>query len=142
MEAVKYRQDFIRKKLDCLKGREMAKGQGGSENNIIKGLVVAVLLVTLICLVGTFAEENADTDAKINQPASMVTAAGTKEKPQIVNGFVPERHHGLPPPKEEAFFLSWDFVNALFAIILLVEFIVFPFLFWLWFGHHRHTENK
>ena len=36
--------------------------------------------------------------------------------------------------QEEPVFLSWDFINGLFAAILVLEFVVFPFLFWLWFG--------
>lgn len=30
--------------------------------------------------------------------------------------------------------LTWDLINGLFLVIIIVEFIVFPFLFWLWFS--------
>ncbi|MCR5756584.1 MAG: hypothetical protein K6F95_01580 [Selenomonas sp.] len=108
--------------------------------SIMPLFMVAALLLTLTCLAGIFSEDGSDTVR--NAPPAVATAAGALEKPQIVGGFVPERHHGLPEPRQEAFFLSWDFINGLFVLILLMEFIIFPFLFWLWFGKHDHTENK
>ena len=30
--------------------------------------------------------------------------------------------------------LTWDLINGLFLVIIIVEFIVFPFLFRLWFS--------
>ena len=117
----------------------MDSRQGARDNKIMTLLIVAVLSLTLTCLAGIFVEEVPDKDSA---PVPVATAAGTKEEPQIVSGFVPNRLHMPPEPRQEAFFLSWDFINGLFAIILLVEFIVFPILFWLWFGKDKHTESK
>lgn len=33
--------------------------------------------------------------------------------------------------------LTWDLINGLFFVIIIVEFIVFPFLFWLWFSKSK-----
>jgi len=118
----------------------MNSQQRGKGKKIMTLLMVAALLLTLTCLAGIFVEEGADTGR--NVPAAVVTAAGVKEQPQIIGGFVPERHHGPPEPRQEAFFLSWDFINGVFAVILLMEFIIFPILFWLWFGKDKHTEHK
>lgn len=41
--------------------------------------------------------------------------------------------HLCPEDKDEPLILSWDFINGLFAVILVLEFIVFPILFWVWF---------
>jgi hypothetical protein len=117
----------------------MVSLQVGMDKRIKTLGVVAVLLLTLTCLVGLFVEDTADEKPTV---VAVVTAAGGKEQPQIVGGFVPERHQGPPPPRQESFFLSWDFINGLFAIILVVEFAVFPFLFWLWFGKDKRTESK
>lgn len=117
----------------------MDSRQGARDNKIMTFLIVAVLSLTLTCLAGIFVEEVPDKDSA---QVPVATAAGTKEEPQIVSGFVPNRLHMPLEPKQESFFLSWDFINGLFAIILLVEFIVFPFLFWLWFGKDKHTESK
>ena len=108
----------------------MVSRQGGRDKWIITFCIAAVLLLTLTCLAGLFVEDTADEKPVV---VSVVTAAGVKEQPQIVGGFVPERRQGPPPLSQESFFLSWDFINGLFAIILVVEFVVFPFLFWLWF---------
>lgn len=117
----------------------MVKRQGAKDKKIMTICIVAALWLTLTCLVGIFVEEVTYIDSG---KAAMVTAAGSKEQPQIVSGFVPDRHYGPPPPQQESFFLSWNFINGLFAIILVVEFIVFPILFWLWFGHEKNTESK
>ena len=117
----------------------MDSRQGARDKKIVTFFIVAALLLTLGCLVGIFVEEVSD---KGSAPVPVVTAAGSKEQPQIVSGFVPDRHQGPPPPRQEAFFLSWDFINGLFALILLAEFVVFPLLFWLWFGKDKHTESK
>lgn len=114
---------------------------GGWEKRIMAMFIAAALLLTLVCLAGIFVEEVSDKGSG-QRPVPVVTAAGIEEQPHIVSGFVPERHQGPPPPKQESFFLSWDFINGLFAVILLMEFVVFPFLFWLWFGKGRHTESK
>ena len=117
----------------------MMSQQGSLEKGIATLCIAAVLLLTLTCLAGLFVE---DTVGEKNPVVSMVTAAGVKEQPQIVGGYVPEHHQGPPPPRQESIFLSWDFINGLFAIILVVEFVVFPFLFWLWFGKDKRTESK
>ena len=41
--------------------------------------------------------------------------------------------HPCPEDEKEPLILSWDFINGLFAVILVLEFIVFPILFWVWF---------
>ena len=117
----------------------MVSQQGSLEKGIATLCIAAVLLLTLTCLAGLFVE---DTAGEKNPVVSMVTAAGVKEQPQIVGGYIPERHQGPPPPRPESFFLSWDFINGLFAIILVVEFVIFPILFWLWFGKDKRTESK
>ena len=117
----------------------MVSQQGSMEKGIATLCIATVLLLTLTCLVGLFVEDTADEKPTV---VAVVTAAGGKEQPQIVGGFVPERHQGPPPLRQESFFLSWDFINGLFAIILVVEFVVFPFLFWLWFGKDKRTESK
>ncbi len=117
----------------------MVSRQGARDKKIMMFCIVTALFLTLTCLVGLFVEEVTHDDCG-NVP--VVTAAGIKEEPQIISGFVPDRHHGPPPARQESFFLSWDFINGLFAIILLAEFIVFPILFWLWFGQDKHIEKK
>ena len=71
----------------------MDSRQGARDNKIMTLLIVAVLSLTLTCLAGIFVEEVPDKDSA---PVPVATAAGTKEEPQIVSGFVPNRLH-LPP---------------------------------------------
>lgn len=59
--------------------------------------------------------------------------------PRIVDGSLAEGErppHPGPGPEDEnePLILSWDFINGLFAAILVLEFIIFPILFWVWFG--------
>ena len=61
--------------------------------------------------------------------------------PRIVNDSLVEGerppHQGHGPgveEEDEPLILSWDFINGLFAAILVLEFIIFPILFWVWFG--------
>lgn len=68
------------------------------------------------------------------------TAATPYEGPRVVGGFVPgatavpEEKPGDGDKGNEPIFLSWEFINGLFAIIIVLEFVIFPILFWLWFG--------
>ncbi len=67
------------------------------------------------------------------------TAAAPYDGPRIVGGFVPGATT-VPAEKSgdgkgnEPIFLSWEFINGLFAVIIVLEFVIFPILFWLWFG--------
>lgn len=102
-------------------------------------IVVAALLWTVICLVGVFVEEASDRGRGETVP--YMVASDMQEQPRIVSGFVPDRHLG-PPPNQEEEVLSWDLINGLFAVIIFLELVVFPLLFWLWFGKEQHTESK
>lgn len=105
-------------------------------------LAVLVLLLVSFCLFGIIYEPAGGE--YLDQPATVVTAAengSDADGPKIVGGFVPERHSGPPPMQESPAFLSWNFINALFVIIILCEIIVFPLLFWLWFGRQQHLED-
>ena len=50
----------------------------------------------------------------------------------VADGIQPLRPCSDEP--EESVLLSWDFINGLFVVILVLEFVVFPVLFWIWFG--------
>ena len=39
-----------------------------------------------------------------------------------------------PAASQDPVFLRWDFINGLFLGILVLEFVIFPILFWMWFG--------
>ena len=39
-------------------------------------------------------------------------------------------------------FLTWDLINGLFLVIIVVEFFVFPFLFWLWFSKSKNNSVR
>ena len=81
----------------------------------------------------------------MDESPAIVTAADKgidNDGPRIVGGFVPERHPGPPPAKEASFWLSWNFINGLFVIIILFEIIVFPLLFWLWFGSRQQMGES
>lgn len=68
-----------------------------------------------------------------------VTAAASYDGPRIVGGVVPgetvraEEKSG-EDKGNDPIFLSWDFINGLFAIIIVLEFVIFPILFWMWFS--------
>lgn len=69
---------------------------------------------------------------------------GTIPPPELVSGGPDPSLHPPRPPREddsEPFFFSWEFINALFAIILIVEFVVFPVLFKMWF-FSKNSEVK
>ncbi len=105
-------------------------------------LAVLVLLLVSFCLFGIIYEP---VDGEyIDRPATVVTAADSgsdADGPKIVGGFVPARYSGPPPMQDSPAFLSWNFINALFIIIILCEIIVFPLFFWLWFGRQQHLEE-
>ena len=77
-------------------------------------------------------------DTEINELGNSFRAAGAIEPPPPP----PPAKHKFNPVIE--FLLDWDFINALFIVIMVVEFVVFPGLFWLWFGpgSSNHTETK
>jgi len=109
---------------------------------VVTFLTMLVLLLVSCCLFGIIYEP--DGGEYIDRPAPVVTAADSgsnADGPKIVGGFVPERHLGPPPIQESPVFLSWNFINGLFVIIILCEIIVFPLLFWLWFGRQQHLEE-
>lgn len=57
--------------------------------------------------------------------------------PRILNNPVGDGIQPLRPcsdEPEESVLLSWDFINGLFVVILVLGFVVFPVLFWIWFG--------
>lgn len=65
--------------------------------------------------------------------------------PELVSGGPdPSLHPPMPPSDDdsEPFFFSWEFINALFAIILIVEFVVFPVLFKMWFFSKSSEVNE
>ena len=115
------------------------KGRSRGDKNLT-WLAVAVLAMVLLCMANLFSDVGKD-DEPIPQPPPIATAAdNTEEGPRIVGGFVPE-HHGPPALQwSETVFLSWEFINGLFALILLFEFIVVPFLMWLWFGKKKEPS--
>lgn len=115
----------------------------GRKNKKMTLAVAAALLLTVTCLLGIFVDE-----ASVEEPrggaVSYVNAASTelKEEPRVVGGFVPHRRLGPPPQKQDEEILSWNLINGLFAVIIFLEMVVFPVLFWLWFGKKNHTESK
>ncbi|BAL83294.1 hypothetical protein SELR_15860 [Selenomonas ruminantium subsp. lactilytica TAM6421] len=115
--------------------------QSKGEKSVIV-LAVLVLMLVSFCLFGIICEPDSGYE---EEKPNIVTAADNgsdTEGPRIVGGFVPERHMGPPQPKEAPLFLSWDFINGLFVVIILFEIIVFPLLFWLWFGKQQHMEEQ
>ncbi|MCR5438069.1 MAG: hypothetical protein K6F01_01220 [Selenomonas sp.] len=78
-----------------------------------------------------------------------VTAAASYDGPRIVGGVVPgetvraEEKSG-EDKGNDPIFLSWEFINGLFAIIIVLEFVIFPILFWMWFspGSCELDENE
>lgn len=72
------------------------------------------------------------------------TAAGQNDSPRIIGGMVPSLPRRPGPPKDPPapFFLEWDFINGLFLVVLVLEFLIFPVLFWLWFGPEKKEEDS
>ena len=103
-------------------------------------IAVMALLLTVTCLFLVLGAQ--ESSQHVEQPA-VVTAAGDGDGPRIVGGFVPERRFG-PPVTNNEFrnFLSWDIINGLFALIFALEFLIFPVLFWLWFGKQETVEQS
>lgn len=118
-------------------------GPQGRKNKKMAWIVAAALLLTVTCLAGIFVDE-ISVEEQRGEAVSYVHAAttGFKEEPRVVGGFVPHRHLGPPPQRPEEEILSWDLINGLFAVIIFLELVVFPLLFWLWFGKDQHTESK
>ena len=121
--------------------QQMHDSQGKGEKTVIV-LAMLVLMLVSFCLFGIIYEPDG---GYVEDPPNVVTAADSgsdAEGPRVVGGFVPERHMGPPPPQEAPLFMSWDFINGLFVIIILFEIIVFPLLFWLWFGKQQHIVEQ
>ena len=121
--------------------QRMSSGYSNGEKYLTL-LVILVLLFVSFCLLGVICES---TDDYYIEAPPVVTAAnnGTAgDGPRIIGGFVPERHYGIPPERDSSVFLSWDFINALFAIIIVFELVVFPLLFWLWFSKPQQLEEQ
>ena len=118
-------------------------GPRGRKNKRMTLAVVAALLLTVTCLVGIFVDETSVVEPQ-GAVVSYVNAAGSegKDEPRVVGGFVPNRRLGPPPQKPDEEILSWDLINGLFAVIIFLELVVFPLLFWLWFGKEQHTNPK
>ena len=97
--------------------------------------------MALFCLVNIFSDNEADYNELPPPPPAVAVAADSDgEGPRIVGGFVPERHNPPEIHKNETVFLSWEFINSLFALILVFEFIVMPILMWLWFGKKKEPS--
>lgn len=110
-----------------------------------KSLTLLAMLVLLLVSVCLFCIIYEPAGEYLDDPPPVVTASNygsSEDGPKIVGGFVPERRMGPPPDREAPLFLSWDFINALFAIIIAFEVVVFPLLFWLWFGRQQHVEES
>lgn len=97
-------------------------------------MALFVLFLTVSCLVWTMWAQ--DSSYQVEEPA-VVVAADNGNGPKVVGGFVPKRFQGPPAVKWEGSILSWDFINGLFALIFALEFLIFPVLFWLWFGKEK-----
>ena len=98
-------------------------------------LAVFVLFLTVSCLIWTMWAQ--DSSYQEEQPVAVVAAADSGSGPRVVGGFVPEKFHGPPAVRWEGNLLSWEFINGLFALIFALEFLIFPVLFWLWFGKEK-----
>ena len=71
----------------------------------------------------------ADREAKPTVPEAYRTAA-----PQVRQAVPAVRRTAVPAASQDPVFLRWDFINGLFLGILVLEFVIFPILFWMWFG--------
>lgn len=117
--------------------RGMGKGvrhhQWGGMRRI--GTVFCILLAALLWA----GEPSASLPESV--PAN---AAGQENSLRITGGTVPSLPRQPAPPEEAPapFFLEWDFINGLFLVILILEFLVFPVLFWLWFGPEKKEEDS
>ena len=130
-------------KVMVIQMKQQSNNVHGKGEKSLMILAVLVLLLVSFCLFGIICDPGGG--GYVEEPPNMVTAANTgsdAEGPKIVGGFVPERHMGPPQAKEAPLFLSWNFINGLFVIIILFEIIVFPLLFWLWFGKQQHMEEQ
>lgn len=98
-------------------------------------LAVAFLFLVAVAAVGV-SQFSVGKDLMVAQHA---TAATSYDGPRIVGGVVPgetvraEEKSG-EDKGNDPIFLSWDFINGLFAIIIVLEFVIFPILFWMWFS--------
>lgn len=98
-------------------------------------LVVAFMFLMTAVVVG-ISQFSVGRELMVSQH---VTAASSYDGPRIVGGVVPGET-GRPGEKLEEdkesdpIFLSWDFINGLFAAIIVLEFVIFPILFWIWFS--------
>ena len=115
------------------------KGRSRGEKNLT-WLAVGALLMALFCMVNLFCDDEADYQAMPSPPPMVMAADNGEDGPRIVGGFVPERHNPPEIHKNETVFLSWEFINSLFALILVFEFIVMPILMWLWFGKKKEPS--
>lgn len=119
--------------------KQQLHNRGSRGEKSLAVVAVLVLLLVAVCLMGIICEPSHGTEL----PPAVVTAssaAGNEDGPRIVGGFVPERRLGGPPPNDSSVVLSWNFINALFALIIALEILVFPLLFWLWFGKEQRME--
>lgn len=123
-----------------MKGAYKKKPGRGAAGFVLRG--IAVLLAAAV-----FVFQVPSCSSLITIPR--VSASGRDDGPCIIGGFVPENPYGIPEPQdnrefqdpEEPFFLSWNFINGLFLGILVLEFFIFPFLFWMWFGPNGSGGN-
>ncbi|WP_303840152.1 hypothetical protein [Selenomonas ruminantium] len=115
------------------------KGRSRGEKNLT-WLAVAALLMALFCMVNLFCDDEADYNELPPPPAVAVAADSDGEGPRIVGGFVPKQHNPVEMRKSDTVFLSWNFINGLFALILVFEFLVVPILMWLWFGKKKEPS--
>ena len=115
------------------------KGRSRGEKNLT-WLAVVALLMALFCLVNIFSDNEADYNELPPPPAVAVAADSDGDGPRIVGGFVPKQHNPVEMRKSDTVFLSWNFINGLFALILVFEFLVVPILMWLWFGKKKEPS--
>lgn len=98
-------------------------------------LAVAFLFLVAVAAVGV-SQFSVGKDLMVAQHA---TAATSYDGPRILGGVVPAetmqaKETAGEDKGNDPIFLSWDFINGLFAIIIVLEFVIFPILFWMWFS--------
>ncbi|MBE6075205.1 MAG: hypothetical protein E7202_11960 [Selenomonas ruminantium] len=122
-------------------GIRINKAEGKRQRGMPEGLLFVSL--ALLVIATTFAIFVSQVPCGGNViPSQRGYAASEADGPRIIGGFVPEAPRGAPPAElrddpaapQEPVFLRWDFINGLFLGILVLEFVIFPILFWMWFG--------
>ena len=122
-------------------GIRINKAEGKRQRGMPEGLLfISMALLVIATTLAIFVSQVPCGGNVI--PSSRGYAATDADGPRVVGGFVPETPRGAPPAElrddpaasQEPVFLRWDFINGLFLGILVLEFVIFPILFWMWFG--------